>query len=458
MKKYNYIDACNEFKKRGYKLLSTENEYKNVSSKLKYICPKHKEKGVQQISFGHLKSGRGCYYCGRERTILSKKIKIDKNYDSQLAKEKGFEYIDSIDENGIYYIYFICEKHREYGIQKMRKSNMKRKSCVGCKYCNPASSGDFKKRYDIQQLRILNPNIEILEDYAHSTDRVQCLCRVHNVIHTKTINDIISGKGCIKCGIEKNSEKLMLTNEEIEARVHILNSHVSLIKYKGYSSSESVWYCNKHNATFNKTFSTLCNCKSGCALCYFENVSNRCTININEANRIIQNKFPSLSIINDGSYVNFSTPANLYCSLHDYYFTLAPVSIVHNRVSCCRKSNVTHKSELMCTFLESLGLIIEREKTFKDCKDAYTLPFDCYIPEYNIIIEYDGEQHFKPVRFSNKESYQESLLKLEYTKKHDKMKNNYCKRNQIDIIRVPYYVDNMELFLIQNLKNLGVKV
>ena len=112
----------------------------------------------------------------------------------------------------------------------------------------------------------------------------------------------------------------------------------------------------------------------------------------------------------------------------------------------------------MCKFLESLGLIIEREKTFKDCKDTYTLPFDCYIPEYNIIIEYDGEQHFKPVRFSNKESYQESLLKLEYTKKHDKMKNNYCKRNQIDIIRVPYYVDNMELFLIQNLKNLGVKV
>lgn len=457
MKKYSYKDAYNEFINRGYELLSDDDEYINVSSKLRYICPKHKEKGVQLISFGHLKSGKGCYYCGRERTILSKKIKIDREYDIKLSNEKGFQYIDSADEDGIYYIYFICDKHQDKGVQKMRKSNMKRKSCHGCRYCNPVSSGDFKERYSVQRLKILNPNIEILDDYTHSTDKVRCLCKIHNIIHTKTINSIISGNGCLKCGEEKVANSILLTDEEVENRVHVLNNHISLLEYNGYADSNSKWFCNKHGVVFYKTLSTLCNCKSGCDLCYSENIVDRLSINIDDANKIIQEKFPSLLILNDGTYTSFSNYANFYCSEHNYYFRSRPV-YVKNRIRCCQKSAITCKAEKMCSFLESLGLVIEREKIFEDCRDVHVLPFDCYIPQYNLIIEYDGEQHYKPVKFDNKESEQESLEKLEYTQRHDRIKNNYCKVNQIDIIRVPYYVNNMELFLLENLKNLGVNV
>src|SRR5699024_5755544 len=34
------------------------------------------------------------------------------------------------------------------------------------------------------------------------------------------------------------------------------------------------------------------------------------------------------------------------------------------------------------------------QKKFEDCKDQLPLPFDFYLPTHNLIIEYDGRQHF----------------------------------------------------------------
>lgn len=45
-----------------------------------------------------------------------------------------------------------------------------------------------------------------------------------------------------------------------------------------------------------------------------------------------------------------------------------------------------------------MNVSFEKEKTFIDCvnpKTNFLLRFDFYLPDYNIIIEYDGEQHFK---------------------------------------------------------------
>jgi len=72
------------------------------------------------------------------------------------------------------------------------------------------------------------------------------------------------------------------------------------------------------------------------------------------------------------------------------------------------------------------------------------LPFDFYLPEVNTCIEYDGEQHYKPYRFSQDEKY---IKKLEKTKQHDLIKNLYCKENGIRLIRIPYTIKDVYKFL-----------
>jgi very-short-patch-repair endonuclease len=83
-------------------------------------------------------------------------------------------------------------------------------------------------------------------------------------------------------------------------------------------------------------------------------------------------------------------------------------------------------------FLEINKISFVQEKRFEDCKDKRILPFDFYLPSYNLCIEFDGQHHFQENHFKNYKS----------TKKHDEIKNQYCKDNDIDLLRIPYWEGN----------------
>lgn len=62
------------------------------------------------------------------------------------------------------------------------------------------------------------------------------------------------------------------------------------------------------------------------------------------------------------------------------------------------------------------------------------LKFDFQVGNY--LIEYDGEQHFIPQSFGDTKISAE--LKLKTTQLHDKIKNEYCIKHNIPLIRIPY--------------------
>lgn len=65
--RHTYDFAIMEFENRNYRLISTEEEYKNMNAKMKYICEKHPEH-IQKLSVTTLIGGNGgCYYCGLEK-------------------------------------------------------------------------------------------------------------------------------------------------------------------------------------------------------------------------------------------------------------------------------------------------------------------------------------------------------------------------------------------------------
>lgn len=73
------------------------------------------------------------------------------------------------------------------------------------------------------------------------------------------------------------------------------------------------------------------------------------------------------------------------------------------------------------------------QKRFETCVFPETnrqLVFDFYLPEQNILIEYDGEQHFHEVR-NDRYGYEGIVAR-------DKYKNQWCEENNIPLIRIPY--------------------
>ena len=69
--------------------------------------------------------------------------------------------------------------------------------------------------------------------------------------------------------------------------------------------------------------------------------------------------------------------------------------------------------------------------------------YDFFLPELNRFIEYDGEQHYR----ENSGAWKTSSLK-ERTMK-DKIKTEYAKNKNIDLVRIPYWErDNITLEMI----------
>ena len=67
----------------------------------------------------------------------------------------------------------------------------------------------------------------------------------------------------------------------------------------------------------------------------------------------------------------------------------------------------------------------------------YYAYFDFYV-DNKYIIEFDGKQHFSPQCFNNNISKLEAEKQFKKTKEHDEIKNQWCKDNNIPLIRIPY--------------------
>lgn len=100
-----------------------------------------------------------------------------------------------------------------------------------------------------------------------------------------------------------------------------------------------------------------------------------------------------------------------------------------------RESNLEIKVR---EWLQSNNIVFEQQKRFCDCRYKKKLPFDFYLPYYNICIEIDGEQHFKSdVCLHGHFTTEKDLADTQY---RDKIKNKYCDDKNIKLIRLKYNV------------------
>jgi very-short-patch-repair endonuclease len=82
--------------------------------------------------------------------------------------------------------------------------------------------------------------------------------------------------------------------------------------------------------------------------------------------------------------------------------------------------------------LDDMKISFDRQMKFQDCKDVRMLPFDFYIPQYNSAIEFDGQQHFKPVKLFG------GVKAFKTTQHHDAIKTTYCVTKGIRLLRIKY--------------------
>jgi len=104
---------------------------------------------------------------------------------------------------------------------------------------------------------------------------------------------------------------------------------------------------------------------------------------------------------------------------------------IRNGCPLCNK--ISKGEDEIYLYLSEREIDFIKEYRFDDCKYKRRLPFDYYLPQYNMVIEYNGKQHYEPVKiFGGKENYEKTVLR-------DKIKQDYCKDNNIKMIIIPYW-------------------
>lgn len=136
------------------------------------------------------------------------------------------------------------------------------------------------------------------------------------------------------------------------------------------------------------------------------------------------------------------------CPIHGDFEQKA---LSHLQGSGCPFCNESKGEKEIVKILKKYKINFERQKKFPDCKNVFQLPFDFYIPSLRILIEYDGEQHYSALSFFGGEKAFNQL------KINDKIKNDYCEDNYINLIRIRYdEIDNVETILNKSLTLYGL--
>jgi very-short-patch-repair endonuclease len=146
------------------------------------------------------------------------------------------------------------------------------------------------------------------------------------------------------------------------------------------------------------------------------------------------------------NYVNNQTKVIIICSIHGDF---EQVSSSHLSGAGCPHCMESKGERKISKFLDQKNIEYVRQKKFDDCIGLrYKLPFDFYLPKYRVAIEFDGKQHYEPMEyFGGLESY--NRLKV-----NDKIKNDYCEDNFIELIRIRYdQIDRIYDILNECLRN-----
>lgn len=350
-------------------------------------------------------------------------------------------------------------------------------------------------------------------EYVNNKTKVTLTCKLHGDFSSRP-NDILSGHGCQKCGEEKikmKNKNRTKTQDKFIEEAKLIHGDIydySKTIYKNSRSKVTI-SCLEHG-DFEINADTHITRKSGCPKCgnmlkgqYIKNTKEEF---IETAKSIHGDKFD----YSKAEYINYTTKIMIICKYHGE-FEQTPVNHLHFDCQKCaiekthnlqrkttsqfiRESQEIHGDKFDYTEVEYTGahnkvIIIcpehgEFEKIsryhlggsgcprcciwknenacieiiqkltghhFTKIRPKFLngLELDGYNADIQLAIEYNGEQHYKIIDHFHRNGIIDLLKQVE----NDKIKKELCEKNGVYLIIVPYYIENKEEFIQEQLDN-----
>ena len=274
-----------------------------------------------------------------------------------------------------------------------------------------------------------------LVEYVNNRTKVKIICKIHGIFEQNP-NNHLNGQHCPNCGFSIRDNKL---KDNIESFVNKAN----LVHDQKYDYSQIVYIDSrtkiriicKNHGIFEQTPSAHLQ-KAGCNRCVIEKHTKDVKLTkpqiVSRFIKINKDRY-DYSLVN---YVNATKKIKIICKKHGIF-----EQIPHNHLNGqhCPKCFCSKGVNEICRILESVNIHYETEQKIEGCVSDKSnhLRFDIHLPKFNTYIEFDGEQHFKPVEIWGGEKAFQSRIN------RDNIKNEFCLNNNIKLIRISY-LDNIK--------------
>lgn len=300
----------------------------------------------------------------------------------------------------------------------------------GCPMC----SGNVRKttKEYANELAIKNPTIEVVGEYRGANKKIMHHCLIHDIYWEATPTRMLGGSGCEECKKEKIRLANKKTHEQYVNEVKIINPNIIVLGEYVNAETPILHKCLIHNIEW-MAFPVSVLRGGGCYECGIEKSSSIRRKSHEQYVAEVMEINSDIEVV--GIYVGSNIPILHKCKIDGYEWYAIPSNILFGYG--CPQCNESSGERQIRQWLESNNIKYIYQMPFIDCHDILPLPFDFYLPNYNIAIEYQGEQHYRPVKYFGGEE------KFELQQKHDDIKKKYCANNNIKLLEIPYW-ENVE--------------
>lgn len=323
-------------------------------------------------------------------------------------------------------VIIICPEHGEFYQDYLHHVQRKCK----CKKCADIEKG-LKGRLDtssfiIKANQVHNKKYDYSKvEYISSKNKVCIICPEHGEFMQRP-NLHLFGQGCPKCKGDKTRERSKYDTSIFIAKCkEVYGDSYTYENTIFINSRKSVCItCPKHGDFYINPSSFLLR-KKGCTFCANEKYNKRRAISFTEFKNRAIITHGNLYTYDESTYKNLTSKTKIHCNKHgDFYQT----GINHILGKGCPICNYSKLELEIYNTLRNVNIEFEQQKSFEWLKDKGFLKFDFYLPKYNIAIECQGIQHFKPLSiFGGKKEFERRIYL-------DNLKNKLSSEHNIKIL------------------------
>jgi len=352
----------------------------------------------------------------------------------QKAKEEHgdrYDYSESIYIKSNKEIIITCGKHGNFS--QIANNHLRGKGCPKCSANNTHNRLIKDQDIFIQEANSIHNNFYNYSKVVYKTSflKIEIVCPLHGTFH-QTPGNHLSGYGCSLCGFQKASKiKTKSTESFIEEakKIHKNKYCYDLVEYRGVNNKVKI-VCREHGIFEQLAGNHLQgkNC-SKCSRKYQRTRKKTREQFIEKANRVHNNFYDYSQVI----YNKAIEKVIIVCPKHGKFLQTPNTHLGGSGCPVCTESK---GEKCIRFFLEKNNINYIQEKKFDNCKYKKSLPFDFYLPDFNLCIEYDGEGHFEPMLRGSKILTESILNNYKDCIRNDKIKNTFCIENKINLLRI----------------------